>query len=131
MEAWIVEDPTEALENATLIVTATTSDEPILPDEIREDAFVAAVGSFTPEAAEIPASLVARSTVIVDTMEGAKEEAGDLLLAEKAGAFRWEDAASLDEALSWAGSRSGPLLFESVGHAAWDLASAHAAFDGK
>ena len=131
MEAWIVEDPTEALENATLIVTATTSDEPILPAEIREDAFVAAVGSFTPEAAEIPASLVARSTVIVDTMEGANEEAGDLLLAEKAGAFRWEDAASLDEALSWAGSRSGSLIFESVGHAAWDLASAHVAFDGK
>ncbi len=131
MEARIVEDPSETLESATLIATTTTSDKPVLPAEIRDDAFVAAVGSFTPEAAEIPAAFVARSTVVVDTVEGAKEEAGDLLLAEKADDFRWEDATSLDEALSWTGAQSGPVLFESVGHAAWDLASAHAAFDRK
>jgi len=113
-----VEDPAEALEGATLAVTATTSDEPVLPEQVREDAFVAAVGSFTPEAAEIPAGLVARSTVVVDTVEGAKEEAEDLLLAGKAGAFRWEDAVSLDEALMEPKSPSGPVIFESVGYAA-------------
>ncbi|MGI8858978.1 MAG: delta(1)-pyrroline-2-carboxylate reductase family protein [Rubrobacteraceae bacterium] len=128
MEAWILDDPAEALGRATLIVTATTSSEPVLPEEISEDIFVAAVGSFTPEAAEIPASLVARSTVVADTIEGAKEEAGDLILAEKAGAFRWKDATSLQEALTWTESPGGPVLFESVGHAAWDLAAAHTVF---
>jgi len=130
MEARILDDPAEALERVTLVVTATTSSEPVLPEEISEDIFVAAVGSFTPEAAEIPASLVARSTVVADTIEGAKEEAGDLILAEKAGAFRWEDATSLQEALAWTESPGGPVLFESVGHAAWDLAAAHTAFTG-
>ena len=129
MEARIVEDPAEALEGATLVVTATTSDEPVIPEKARDDAFIAAVGSFTPEAAEIPAGLVARSAVVVDTMEGAKEEAGDLLLAEKAGAFRWENAVPLAEALLRPESSSGLVLFESVGHAAWDLAAAHTAFD--
>jgi len=128
MEARAVDSAEEALERATLIVTATTSGEPVLPEEIPEDTFVAAVGSFTPEAAEIPASLVVRSTVVVDTLEGAKEEAGDLLLAEKAGAFRWENATALEEALSWQKAPRGTVLFESVGHAAWDLASGHTAF---
>ena len=130
IEARILDEPAKALEQATLIVTATTSGDPVLPEELSEDVFIAAVGSFTPEAAEIPASLVARSTVVVDTLEGAREEAGDLLLAEKAGVFRWEDATSLEEALSWPEAPKGPVLFESVGHAAWDLAAAHTAFGG-
>ena len=130
MECRGVDHPADALEQTTLIVTATTSKDPVLPEELPEYTFVAAVGSFTPEAAEIPASLVARCTVVVDTLEGAMEEAGDLLLAGKAGTFRWEDAASLEEALSWPESPGGPILFESVGHAAWDLAAAHTAFGG-
>ena len=131
IEGRIVEDPAEALEDATLVVTATTSEEPVIPEKTRDDVFIAAVGSFTPEAAEIPAGLVARSAVVVDTMEGAKEEAGDLLLAEKAGAFRWEDAVPLADALLRPEFSSSLVLFETVGHAAWDLAAAHAAFDAE
>lgn len=130
VKAHVAEDPAEALEQASLIVTATTSGEPVLPDEVPERAFVAAVGSFTPEAAEVPASLVARSTVVVDTLEGARAEAGDLLRAEEAGVFQWEEATPLEEAVSWPEAPEGPVLFESVGHAAWDLAAAHAAFTG-
>jgi len=130
MECQVVDEVSETLKQATLIVTATTSRDPVLPEELSADVFIAAVGSFTPEAAEIPASLVARSTVVVDTLEGAKEEAGDLLLAEKTGSFRWDDATSLEEAIFWLEVQRGPILFESVGHAAWDLAAAHTAFGG-
>lgn len=128
MDAAVVERPEDALGEAGLIVTATTSREPVLPEGVRDDAFVAAVGSFEPEVAELPPALVSRSTVVVDTIEGAREEAGDLLQAERAGAFRWESATSLGDALRWSERPGGPVVFESVGHALWDLAAARTAF---
>ena len=112
----------------TLLVTATTSREPVLPEGVRGDAFVAAVGSFEPEAAELPPAMISRSTVVVDTTEGAREEAGDLLQAESVGAFRWESAAALEDALRWSERPGGLVVFESVGHALWDLAAAKLAF---
>ena len=128
LEATVVESPEEALSEVGLIVTATTSQEPVLPEGVRDGTFVAAVGSFEPEAAELPPALISGSTVIVDTIEGAKEEAGDLIRAEKAGAFDWSAASSLEDALRSDERPAGTVVFESVGHALWDLAAAHAAF---
>lgn len=128
MEARTAEDVREVLEGASLVVTATTSAETVLPEELAPGTFVAAVGAFTPEAAELPAALVGRSTVVVDTLEGAREEAGDLILAAEAGAFRWEDATQLEDALHWDEPPAGPVVFKSVGHALWDLAAARTAF---
>ena len=128
MAAAVVERPEDALGDASLVVTATTSREPVLPDEVREDTFVAAVGSFEPEAAELPPALISRSTVVVDTTEGAREEAGDLLQAEGVGAFRWESSTALEDALRWSQRPGGPVVFKSVGHALWDLAAARTAF---
>ena len=130
MEATVMARPEDAIDEASLVVTATTSREPVLPEGVREDAFVAAVGSFEPEAAELPPALVGRSTVVVDTMEGAREEAGDLLRAESAGAFQWEDATALEDALRFSERPAGPVVFKSVGHALWDLAAARTAFSG-
>ncbi len=128
MDAVVVPRPEDALDEVTLLVTATTSREPVLPEGVRGDAFVAAVGSFEPEAAELSPAMISRSTVVVDTTEGAREEAGDLLQAESVGAFRWESAAALEDALRWSERPAGPVVFESVGHALWDLAAARTAF---
>jgi 1-piperideine-2-carboxylate/1-pyrroline-2-carboxylate reductase [NAD(P)H] len=130
MEARAVEDPGEALDEVSLVVTATTSREPVLPEEVPEDIFVAAVGSFEPEAAELPAGLISRSTVVVDTLEGAREEAGDLIQAERAGAFSWENATPLEDVLRQSERPEGTIVFKSVGHALWDLAAARTAFGG-
>lgn len=128
MEATAVSSPEEALGEVSLVVTATTSPEPVLPDAVAEGTFVAAVGSFQPEAAELPPGLVSRSAVVVDTMEGATEEAGDLIQSEKAGAFRWADAAELEGVLHGRRRPSGTVVFKSVGHSLWDLAAARTAF---
>jgi 1-piperideine-2-carboxylate/1-pyrroline-2-carboxylate reductase [NAD(P)H] len=129
MEAEVVEGPEEVLDEVSLVVTATTSREPVLPDEIPDGIFVAAVGSFEPEAAELSPALVSSSRVFVDTMEGAKEEAGDLIQAERAGAFRWEDATTIEDALRSTGDPEGTaVVFKSVGHALWDLAAARTIF---
>jgi len=128
MEAETVEGPEEVLDDVSLVVTATTSSEPILPGEIPEGVFVAAVGSFEPEAAELPPALISVSQVFVDTMEGAKDEAGDLIQASQAGAFNWEDATTLENALRSSGHTEGTIVFKSVGRALWDLAAARTAF---
>jgi 1-piperideine-2-carboxylate/1-pyrroline-2-carboxylate reductase [NAD(P)H] len=130
MEARVVGDPAEALDEASLVVTATTSREPVLPESVPEDAFVAAVGSFEPGAAELPAGLVGRVAVVVDTLEGAREEAGDLIRAEKAGAFDWSDATALEDVLRTSERPEGTVVFKSVGHALWDLAAARTVFGG-
>ena len=128
MSATVVDDPGTALAEAGLVVTATTSREPVLPERVMEGIFVAAVGSFQPEAAELPPGLISDATVVVDTMEGAKEEAGDLLQAERAGAFRWADATELEEVLRRRDRPTGTVVFKSVGHSLWDLAAARTAF---
>lgn len=128
MDAEAIERPQEVLDEVSLVVTATTSREPVLPDEVPHGTFVAAVGSFEPEAAELPPVLISNSQVFVDTMEGAKEEAGDLIQAARAGDFRWEDATALEDALRSSGRPEGTVVFKSVGHALWDLAAARTAF---
>jgi 1-piperideine-2-carboxylate/1-pyrroline-2-carboxylate reductase [NAD(P)H] len=130
VSARVVEDPKETLDEVSLVVTATTSREPVLPEEMPSGIFVAAVGSFEPEAAELPAELVSRSTVVVDTLEGAREEAGDLIQAERIGAFEWNSATPLEDALRASERPGGTVVFESVGHALWDLAAARTAFSG-
>jgi 1-piperideine-2-carboxylate/1-pyrroline-2-carboxylate reductase [NAD(P)H] len=128
LEAEEVEGPEEVLDDVSLVVTATTSPEPVLPGEIPEGVFVAAVGSFEPEAAELSPALISASQVFVDTMEGAKEEAGDLIQAQQAGAFSWEDATALEDALRLSDRPQGTIIFKSVGDAIWDLAAARTAF---
>jgi 1-piperideine-2-carboxylate/1-pyrroline-2-carboxylate reductase [NAD(P)H] len=131
MEAEAVEGPEEVLDEVNLVVTATTSVEPVLPEEVPSGVFVAAVGSFEPGAAELPPALISASQVFVDTVEGAKDEAGDLIQAESAGAFDWEDATTLESALRSSGRPEGTIVFKSVGHALWDLAAARTAFVGE
>lgn len=130
MEAEAVEGPGEVLDDIGLIVTATTSKEPVLPEEIPDGVFVTAVGAFEPEAAELPPTLVSTSEIFVDTLQGAKEEAGDLIQAEHAGAFAWDDATELEAVLRPPRRRhdEGVVVFKSVGHALWDLAAARTAF---
>jgi 1-piperideine-2-carboxylate/1-pyrroline-2-carboxylate reductase [NAD(P)H] len=130
MEARVIGDPGEALDEASLVVTATTSREPVLPEGVPEGAFVAAVGSFEPGAAELPAGLLARAAVVVDTLEGARAEAGDLIQAERAGAFSWENATPLEDILRSSERPEGTVVFKSVGHALWDLAAARTVFGG-
>ncbi len=128
VSAEVISSPEEALDSVSLIVTATTSREPVLPDSVPDGIFIAAVGAFNPEMAELPPALISHSTIVVDTLDGAMEEAGDLIQAVRAEAFRWEDALSLEDVLVGSHHPTGPVIFKSVGHALWDLAAARSAF---
>jgi len=121
IEAQAVEDLRDALGEASLIVTATTSKTPVLPNQVRQDVFIAAVGAYRPDMAEVDPELVHRCTVYVDTL-GACSEAGDLLQAGVGSKVQ-----PLEDILLGPKPASGPVLFKSVGHALWDLAAARLA----
>ena len=120
VDAESIARPEEVLDQVSLIVTATTSPEPVLPPEVRADAFITAVGSFQPERAELPAALVQKAQLYVDTVEGARAEAGDLVRAS----IDWSRVTPLEEAIMQPKPATGPVIFKSVGHALWDLAAA-------
>jgi ornithine cyclodeaminase len=123
IKAEAVATPDAVLHETPLIVTATTSRTPVVSDQVRPDAFIAAVGSYQPGMIEIPAALVRRSQVYVDTLSGAESEAGDLIAA----GIDWAEVTPLANALDMARPATGPVLFKSVGHALWDLAAARLA----
>ena len=122
LEAVWVENPEEVLDQVTLIVLATTSSAPVISEAVREDAFIAAVGSFSPQRAEAPAGLVRRCRLYVDTLEGARTEAGDLILA----GVDWDRVTPLQD-VPLRLDVAGPVLYKSVGCACLDLAAARLA----
>lgn len=131
MDAVVTDDPLQGVPEAKLIVTATTSALPVLDTELADDAMVCAVGAFRPDMAEISPALVAGSSVVVDTLDGARHEAGDLIQAAAAGVWDWQRARTLADFLEDRAERPRPpVLFKSVGHALFDLAATRLAFPG-
>lgn len=119
----------EAIRGATVVVTMTNSDRPVFEAGwVEPGALVIGAGSNIPNRNEVPPDLVAAAeVVVVDQLEAARLESGDLLLAEAAGKFDWSRAVEIGDVLTGRdpGRRSaaGIVLFESHGLALWDVAA--------
>jgi len=122
MLAQAIRDLEPALNEVSLIVCATTSPTPVLL-RAPSSAFIAAVGAYRPDMAEVAPEVVRQARLYVDTLEGARSEAGDLLQA----GVDWDKVQPLAAALHQPQPASGVVLFKSVGHALWDLAAARLA----
>jgi ornithine cyclodeaminase/alanine dehydrogenase-like protein (mu-crystallin family) len=73
-------DPQQAVAEADVICTATTSFTPVFADaDLKPGVHINGIGSYTPEMQEVPAETVARALVVVDSCEAALAEAGDLI----------------------------------------------------
>jgi alanine dehydrogenase len=79
-----VDSAEEAVRGARIVVTATNSKDPVLESRwIEPGTMINAMGSNVANRREIPADLVrAAGRVVVDDLEQAKIEAGDLILAD-------------------------------------------------
>ncbi|WP_457631179.1 delta(1)-pyrroline-2-carboxylate reductase family protein [Oceanithermus sp.] len=117
--AQTVPHPERVIEEADCVISATSSRTPVVPEGVRGDACVIAVGAYTPQMAELPPALLGRSVIVVDTLAGARAEAGDLIQA----GVDWEKVVPLARALDEP-PRDRPVVFKSVGAAAFDLAAA-------
>jgi ornithine cyclodeaminase len=125
----VVTDLDEASREADIISTATLSRSPLIfGRQFRPGTHLDLVGAFTPEMAEADPGCFRGSYVAVDSREGAGQEAGDLLQAIDAGAFRFgEIACDLHELVRRTAPPPPPdaiTVFKSVGAALEDLAAA-------
>jgi alanine dehydrogenase len=113
-----------------VICTCTTSREPLFNGNwLRPGTHLNLVGAFEPEACEVDDITVKRARVVVDTYDGALQEAGDLLIPIKNGAIdRSHIIADLHEMASGKKaartSAESITLFKSVGCALEDLVTA-------
>ncbi len=135
--AGLIETSTDAkrVAEADVICTATTSRTPVFDDrDVQPGTHVNAVGAYTPEMQELPAGFVARATVIVDAVDAALAEAGDLIVPLRDGLVAREHFAR-ELGMLVAGTASGRTkddevtLFKSVGNAVQDVVVARAAVD--
>ena len=127
LQAEVVQDADAALADCPLAVTCTPANGVVLRALPRDDAFVAAVGAFTPQMVELDAALcrhvASHGRIVVDARD-AEHEAGDLLQAglDVAAMSALADVVRADERAG-----GGPVLFKSCGWAGWDLAAARLA----
>ena len=122
--------PEAAVRGADIIATVTASPEPVLQQAwLEEGAHINAVGSSIPAAREIDSATMAAARLFVDRRESALNEAGDVLIPMREGAFGADHIeAELGEVLIGKNQgRQSPTeltLFKSLGLSVEDVASA-------
>jgi ornithine cyclodeaminase len=125
-----VSEPEFAVREAQIIVTATAAETPILRGEwLAPGAHINAIGSSRPTARELDTEAVLRAKLVVDSVESALAEAGDLLIPIEEGAC---SAGHIHAALGEVINRTKPgrasadeiTLFKSLGLGIEDVAAA-------
>jgi len=126
IEVIITADRKSAVEQADVIICATTSRTPVFDGSwLRPGTHITAIGSFKPEVRELDSKTIRRAKVYVDSREAAREEAGDLIIPVREGVVDWNKIeAELGEVI--AGEKNGRenpeeiTVFKSVGLAVQD-----------
>lgn len=132
----IASTPAQAVRQADIICTATTSSSPVFDGhDLKPGAHINAIGSFTPQMQEVDETTIRRaSKLVVDSREACLAEAGDLIIPLRKGLISDEDIyAELGEIA--AGLKPGRerdeelTYFKSVGNAVQDVSVARKVLD--
>ena len=130
VEVRAVESAQECVERADIVIAITSAREPVVLGEwLADGSHVNAAGGNHWLRREIDEAAVTRSElIVVDDLEQAKIECGDLMWLEARGSFRWDMARELRDVVSGRApgrlSMEGVTLFESMGVALEDIAAA-------
>src|SRR6266850_444410 len=122
--------PEEAARGQSIVITATSAREPVLKGEwIDPGTHLNVVGSNFLSKAEVDVETIRRASVIaVDSIEGSKLEAGDLMPAIERGVISWESVTELGRIVAGRdpGRKSDDdiTLFKSNGIALEDISTA-------
>ncbi len=125
-----VDNAQECVQGADIVITITSAREPVaLGEWLGDGAHVNAAGGNHWLRREIDEAAVLRSElIVVDDLEQAKMECGDLMWLEARGTFRWDMAHELRDVVAGRVpgrlSADGVTLFESLGVALEDIAAA-------
>ncbi len=126
----------EAIENADVIATATTSNSPVFDgDKVKKGATISCVGSYRPEMQEMhPAVLERSSKLFFDSEEAVLSESGDILIPLAEGKIGKDNfTGDIGEVII--GEKVGRendeeiIVFKSVGVATQDLVTAKYIYD--
>jgi alanine dehydrogenase len=125
-----VDSAEAAVRSSDVVITATSSRDPVLEGAwLRPGTHINAIGANMLNRRELDDAALARaSTIAVDTIEQAKQEAGDLVRGLDAIRGGWESVIELHEIV--AGARGGRksehdiTVFKSSGIALWDVMAA-------
>ncbi|WP_339103947.1 ornithine cyclodeaminase family protein [Haloterrigena salinisoli] len=127
VSATAVESPRAAVADADVVVTATTSTEPVFPgDALADGALVIAVGAYTPEMRELDDETIARAARVFADVPDEARETGDL--REHAGL----EVRPFGDVLTGTDGRESSseiVVLESVGTAVLDAATAEFVFE--
>ena len=87
-----VKSSDEAVEDADIITTVTTSKKPVFnANKVKKNVHINGVGSYTPDMCEVPEEILVKANKIyVDTKDGAINESGDLIQPIKKGTIKVE-----------------------------------------
>lgn len=116
----------EAVAAADVVSCATPAIEPLFSAEsVRPGTHINAIGAFRPDMIEVPVDVTRDAFVVVDDVEAAAAEAGDLIAAGR------RPDATLAELLEGRRPPVGPQVtfFKSVGVASQDVAAARVALE--
>jgi len=135
VEVLPVESPRHAVDGADIVVTITSSREPVLEGAwLSQGMHVAAVGGADPYVRELDDEAVQRADlIVVDDLAQAKIESGELMMPASRGLVLWEQMRELWQVVSGevAGRDSDDdvTLFKSLGMGLWDIAAARVVYD--
>lgn len=116
---------------ADIIACCTTSNSPLFDGQVPKDnCMVIAIGSHEPDARETDDALASRSTVVVESVDTALSEAGDIIQAIAKGAIGPDSLITLEDVADPGRdiSMDRPRLFKSTGMAWQDLCVASALY---
>ena len=130
-----VESNRDAVEGSDIVVCLTRTKEPVLDGTWLEDgALLVSAGPVTLDAQEVDETSVRRATmIVVDSLEQAAYEAGELVAAVNRGVIRWDQVVELSQVV--AGTVSGRrrssdnIYVKHFGIGVVDIAAAKLAYD--
>ena len=134
VDARVADSVREAVSDADMVITATTSATPLLQREwLRSGVHISAVGANTKNKSELAASCFAEATIVADSPQQVLEDSGDVVAAVSSGLVSSQCiAASLGEVAAQMKSGRTSVeeitIFKSVGVAIQDVAVASMLF---
>ncbi|MCM3569712.1 ornithine cyclodeaminase family protein [Neobacillus mesonae] len=135
-EIVVMDDVDEAVSKADIVICSTRSNIPVFSGKaLQPGTHINGIGSYLPHMQEVDEETLHRcSKIVVDTMEGVKNEAGDFIIPANRGTWSFSQLHGEIGQLAAgqiAGRESGEEItfFKSVGIAYFDIAVAAAAYE--
>lgn len=125
----------DLLDNSQTVITATTSFEPVLPneEELLSDKHFVGIGSYKPNMREFPEAVFSLLNMVFIDTDHALEESGDLIVPLQNNWIRREQVMTLgkflNENTSQNKAKKETTLFKSVGMALFDVCAAELIYD--